>query len=284
MSDNKYVESVMNYTGSKYKLLEQIVPLFDYTKPNFVDLFCGSFVVGANVLDKYDKIVGNDIISELVGIHKGLLESDDIVRKTKEICPSKDDQEAFLKLREKFNVERKPEQLWALMLCSTNNIMRFNQKMMYNQSFGLRSYNDNTQRKVDEWCPHIRKYKDKIRFISSNFNDVVLSKNAFYYIDPPYAYICDENGDMLNKQISEAGYNAFYKKEDDINLYNYIKKIDEIGTTFCISGTLQHDGKTSWILNKLINDGFKKVIMNFNYNKVSRKGDKETIEVIVKNF
>ena len=35
------IETPFNYTGSKFKLLEQILPEFDYTKPYFVDLFMG---------------------------------------------------------------------------------------------------------------------------------------------------------------------------------------------------------------------------------------------------
>ena len=37
----KYVEGVMNYTGSKYKLLSQLLPEMDYKKKTFVDVFCG---------------------------------------------------------------------------------------------------------------------------------------------------------------------------------------------------------------------------------------------------
>ena len=85
-----YINGVLNHTGSKYKLLEQILPEMDYTKKYFVDLFTGSFVVGANVITKYDKVLGNDIIPELIGIHKGLLESDDIIEKTKLLCPPKE--------------------------------------------------------------------------------------------------------------------------------------------------------------------------------------------------
>ena len=28
-----YIETPFNYTGSKYKILDQILPLFDYKKP-----------------------------------------------------------------------------------------------------------------------------------------------------------------------------------------------------------------------------------------------------------
>lgn len=57
---DKYIEGVMNYTGSKYKLLPQILPEMNYTKPYFVDLFCGGGSVYTNVVDKYDKILAND--------------------------------------------------------------------------------------------------------------------------------------------------------------------------------------------------------------------------------
>jgi site-specific DNA-adenine methylase len=33
MEQKELIEGLMNYTGSKYKLLPQILPYFDYTKP-----------------------------------------------------------------------------------------------------------------------------------------------------------------------------------------------------------------------------------------------------------
>ena len=32
-----YIETPFNYTGSKHRILDQILPLFDYSKRNFVD-------------------------------------------------------------------------------------------------------------------------------------------------------------------------------------------------------------------------------------------------------
>jgi site-specific DNA-adenine methylase len=69
MKEDKYIDGVMNYTGSKFKLLEQILPEFDYTKNYFVDLFTGGGSVYTNVLDKYEKIIANDIIDDLIGIY-----------------------------------------------------------------------------------------------------------------------------------------------------------------------------------------------------------------------
>lgn len=64
-----------------------------------------------------------------------------------------------------------------------------------------------------------------------------------------YGFIMSENNEIGNKQIS-----------------------------------LEHDGKKSWILNKLIQDGFIYKELNFDYNGVSRKGKKKSVELIIMNY
>jgi len=280
-----YIDGVMNYTGSKFKLLNQILPEMDYKKPYFVDLFTGGGSVYTNLVDRFDKLIANDIIKDLVGIHSSLIKSDSIIAETKSLCPGKNNQEGFLKLREDYNLNPTPAKLWALMLSSTNNMMRFNQSFKYNQTYGDRGWNDNTDKKVLQFTNHIRQYSDKIRFKSVPFNEIEISSDKImFYADPPYGRIKNENGTISKKQISEAGYNAFWKEDDDIKLYNYLKSIDERGSSFMVSGVLYHDEKTCWMLDKLISDGFRYKELQFDYNKVSRKGDKVTTEVIIMNY
>jgi len=280
-----FVNGYLNYTGSKFKLLEQIIPEMDYTKRYFVDLFTGSFVVGGNVVDKYDKVLANDIIQDLIGIHKSLLESDDIIEKTKLLCPSKENQDAFLELRDSFNKDKTPEKLWALILCCNSNLMRFNNNFLFNQTWGNRTWNTSTDKKVEEFKNHIRPYKDKIVFTSKHFNDIKITKPSMVYIDSPYGFIKDEKTNNIgSKQISEAGYNCYWKKEDDIKLYEYCKLLNDKGSSFMVSGVLEHNNNKTWILDKLINDGFNYKELVFDYNKVSKIGVKNTIEIIVKNY
>lgn len=279
------IQTPFNYTGSKFKLLEQILPEFDYTKPYFVDVFAGGGSVYTNVLDKYEKIIANDIISDLIGVHKSLLESNDIISSTKSLCPGKSNPEGFGALRNSYNENPSPDKLWALMLSSTNNMMRFNQKFKYNQSYGNRGWNTNTDKKVEDFTNHIRKYKDNIKFSSKTFDDIsVSSDKIMFYCDPPYGRIKNVDGTMGTKQISEAGYNAFWKKDDDLRLYDYLKLIDESGSSFMVSGVLKHDDKVCWMLDKLISDGYNYKVLSFDYNKVSRKGKKETTEIIITNY
>lgn len=279
-----YINTPLNYTGSKFKLLEQIIPEFDYKKPHFVDLFTGGGSIYTNIVDKYNEITINDIITDIIGIHKCLIESDSIIKLTKELCPDKSNPVDFSILRSDYNNNPSPEKLWALMLSSTNNMMRYNKKFQYNQTFGRRGWNDNIQKKVDNFTKHIRKYKDKIRFSSTHFENIEVQSNMMIYCDPPYGRIKEEDGSLGKKQISEAGYNAFWLKEDDIKLYNFLINADKVGASFMVSGVLYHDGKTCWMLDKLIADGFKYKVIEYDYNKVSRKGDKETREIIITNY
>ena len=80
-----YINTPLNYTGSKFKLLEQIIPEFNYKKPHFVDLFTGGGSIYTNIVDKYNEITINDIITDIIGIHKCLIESDSIIKLTKEL-------------------------------------------------------------------------------------------------------------------------------------------------------------------------------------------------------
>jgi DNA adenine methylase Dam len=278
------IETPFNFTGSKFKLLPQILPELDYSKRKFIDVFCGGGSIYTNTLDKYDQVLVNDIISDLIGIHQGILLNDEIIDSTKIICPEKTDETAYTNLRDNYNNEPSADKLWALMLSCTSNMMRFNQKFKFNQTFGKRSWNANTEKKVEVFKNHIRKYSNKINFSSKSFHELEIQKDTMYYIDPPYGRIKNEDGSIGKKQISEAGYNAFWKEDDDKKLYQFIHKINEVGSSFMVSGVLYHNGLTCWILDKLIKDGFCKITLNFDYNKVSRKGDKETIEIIIKNY
>ena len=63
---NTYIKSPLNYVGGKYKLLQQIIPLFPENINNFIDLFGGGFNVGINV--KANRIIYNDMIIQLVDL------------------------------------------------------------------------------------------------------------------------------------------------------------------------------------------------------------------------
>jgi site-specific DNA-adenine methylase len=58
MTSTTYIKSPLNYTGNKYNLLDQIMPLFPQDFNTFYDVFSGSFTVGINI--NAEAIVYND--------------------------------------------------------------------------------------------------------------------------------------------------------------------------------------------------------------------------------
>lgn len=269
------INTPFNYTGSKFKLLPQILPIFDYDKKYFIDLFCGGGSVYTNILGKYEKVLINDKIKELVEIHRNLIKDpDNFIKSVKSICVSKEDKEGYLDLRNKFNENKSPDILWALMLSCTNNMMRFNKKLKFNQSFGKRTWNNNTDKKVEEFVSHISKYKDSIYFRSGDFSTLEVKSPSMVYLDPPYTN-------------TEAGYNAYWSKELESKLYEYIINLNETGSSFMLSGVLgEHkNGKRSKIIDDLIKDGFNYKILDFDYEKVARnKKSKNSKEIVIYNY
>lgn len=55
------IQSPLNYTGGKFKLLPQILPHFPKDIDVFVDLFCGGCNVGINV--KANSVIYNDLMN-----------------------------------------------------------------------------------------------------------------------------------------------------------------------------------------------------------------------------
>ena len=69
------IKSPLNYTGGKFKLLPQLLPLFpketEYT--GFVDLFCGGCNVAVNIKNK--KVIANDSLPQLIDLYQYLQET-----------------------------------------------------------------------------------------------------------------------------------------------------------------------------------------------------------------
>ena len=269
------INTPFNYTGGKFKLLEQLLPLFDYSKNNFVDLFTGGGSVYTNVVDKYEKVLANDIISDLIKIHKELISGDEIINLTRSNAVFKGDKDGYMNFREEYNNDPKPWKLWVLMLSCTNNMLRFNKSFKFNQTYGNRGWNSNTDKKVEEFIQHIRKFKDKLYFTSMDFSEVVPKTPSMIYIDPPYLE-------------TEAGYNSYFNKGDGQRLYDYIIKMNELGHSFALSGVHgeHRSGKRSKLIDDLLElNLFKYTYLDIDYNKVKRSDfESKSKEILIFNY
>lgn len=188
------IESPLNYTGSKSKMVDFIKEqLPEETIDTFVDVFGGGFNVGVNINAK--QIIYNDINPFV----KGLIQSftgdpylylQYIQRLIKKYGLSPDNKEGYLKLREKYNsisIEKRDfRMLYTLVLYGFQQQIRFNTNWNFNNPPGSRWFNDNL---LSKFIAFTRNLQEKnVEFLNTSFEhlNIHLTPQTFIYADPPY--------------------------------------------------------------------------------------------------
>lgn len=285
MEKTKFVKSPLNYTGGKYKLLPQILPLFPKDINTFVDMFCGGCNVGLNV--DAERIVFNDFIPQIIELYQRW--SDDGVEKTieyienrvKEFDLSKTNQEGFLQIRNEYNEKRDIRDLFVIIAHAFNHQIRFNSKGEYNMPFGKdRSEWNNTMKK--NLIDFINTISSKqCYFTNKSFEELkidTLKENDFIYADPPYLITCasyNENG----------GWN----EESEYRLLEILDACNKRGIKFALSNVLENKGKKNDILiawaekNNYNVHHLNMTYSNCNYHALD-KSNGTTDEVLITNY
>lgn len=298
------VKSPLNFTGGKYKLLPQLVPLFPSDISTFVDLFCGGCNVGVNVTAK--KIICNDIDSNLIGLFsffKGK-SYDDLLPKIQEVinnfnlsdsekngylfynCNSANglgnfNKTGFLNLRETFNTLSKSNEnyylyLYILIVYAFNNQIRFNSDGEFNLPVGKRDFNLRMQNKLKNFLSALE--TKNISFSNYYFSDIKipeLSEKDFVYADPPYLITC-------------ATYNEkSWNEDEEKKLLSYLDELSKNKIRFALSNVLYTDNKTNTILQAWLNERkYNCHHLDFSYKNSNyhKKNIAKTDEVLITNY
>ena len=275
-----YVKSPMNYTGNKYRIIEQIHKYFPNDINVMVDLFCGGCDVTINTQAK--KHYANDINTSVVDIFKTFQQYsvEELVSNIESIIAkwhlTATNAEAYYAFREYYNNTRQPLDLFVLVCYSFNNQIRFNSKGEFNMPFGKdrSSFNNDIRLNLVKFVGRIR----NVEFTSKSFQDFdysVLSAGDFVYADPPYL-------------ISWATYNEGWSEKEEHELYAVLSDLDRKGIKFALSNVSEHKGQTNDILLKWVSDkGYHLHDIDFNYDNCSYHGlntDKPTREVLITNY
>jgi adenine-specific DNA-methyltransferase len=299
----EFIQSPLNYTGGKYKLLGQILPHFPKRIDTFVDLFCGGCNVGINV--NADKVIFNDINSHLLYLYKMFENSnkDNIVRTIDDVidkyslsrstingyefynCESSIglgdyNRKHFLKLRTDFNTQNeeyiKYIMLYVLIVYAFNNQIRFNSKGEFNLPIGKRDFNENMKSKL---CTFINRLQGgNYNFVCNDFRKFDfsnLTSNSLVYCDPPYLFTCA----TYNEQ---GGWNEQCEKD----LLAFLDNLDKHKIKFALSNVLRSKGKNNEMLEAwaakyhIIHLDCK--YSNSNYQRKDRSGNED--EVLIINY
>lgn len=211
----------------------------------------------------------NDIIADLMAAHKPLVvNTDAFAAKVKALCVEKDNQDGYNALRAAYNASKCPAKLFALMPCCTNNMLRFNRKSEFNQTFGRGTFNETTAQKITKFSAHLHQQIHKVKFLSRSFTNIWPAnvRNTFFYVDPPYS-------------STEANQEEY--------LSEYILRVDLEGSSFALSGVegSHKGGVKSPIITRLRAARFRFIPIHGDYEKVARNRDiSESSEVLVVNY
>lgn len=277
----KYIKSPLNYTGGKYKLLNQILPLFPEDINTFVDLFTGGCNVAINV--NANRIIANDLCSEVISVYEGIQngtteENIRMIEKTiNEYSLSKENKEGYLELRSYYNEGNKDWYIfYTLIAYAFNNQIRFNKKGEFNIPFGKdrSDFNPALKQKFRDFSDAI--HNKNIKFTNYDFRKLSVDKlkeNDFVYLDPPYL-------------ITDATYNMGWNEEAEKDLLSLCDRLNEKGIKFAISNVLEHNGSKNEILiewSKKYNINY----LNYNYSNCNyhkKDNGHKSIEVLITNY
>ena len=307
-SSMAFVQSPLNYTGGKAKLLPQILPLFPKKINTFVDLFCGGCNVGLNV--NATTTVYNDLDRNLMYLYHTLknLDKQAVFEWVYQIidkyglslvsvngydhynCDSSDglgdyNRDKFLKLRDDFNNKLSEDYyyyivLYVLIVYAFNNQIRFNSSGHFNLPVGKRDFNSKMAEKLSLFIDRI--HEQDCSFICQDFRDFdidSLSKDDFVYADPPYLITCA----TYNEQ---DGWNL--KAEQD--LLDFLDKLTKKHIRFALSNVLRSKGKENKLLIQWVDknsDKYKVIHLDYNYansNYQTKDKSKSSEEVLIINY
>lgn len=271
-------KSPLNYAGSKHKLMPQLIKYFP-TKESvncFYDVFAGGLSVSIN--SEYETVISNDVIKPLISFYQNLKDVTNIdfeIEKIKSYAVDKTSQQDFLRVREEFNKTSEDPYLFFALVCScTNNMMRFNRNFKFNQTFGKRTMNDNTFQKLRDY--HQVMQRKDINFTNLHYRKLFEVYNPdsddFIYLDPPYV-----------SELTEAGYNSYWTKQDEEYLYDLLDDFDSKGIRFALSGVSIHKGVKNPYMNRL--QKYNVIDLDHSYEGVARiKNLGESQEILVINY
>lgn len=302
------IQSPLNYTGGKYKLLPQILPLFPKNIGKFFDIFCGGCNVGINVECK--EVIFSDSNKHLIYLYQTFqnLEKDEIFNWIYKIiseyglslvsrngykfynCESNAglgtyNRKPFNRLREDFNKSKIFDyyyyvMMYVMIVYAFNNQIRFNDAGEFNLPVGKRDFNEKMHSKLLAFIEKIQ--AGHYKFICRDFRDFDIggiSEKDFVYADPPYLITCATYNE-------KGGWNS----SAEVDLLKFLDKLHNNGIKFALSNVLRSKGKENKILLEWLDKNakiyravhLKHSYSNSNYHKTDKNSESD--EVLILNY
>lgn len=255
--DMKINKSPINYSGSKDTLLPEILKALPAQIDTFVDVMGGAFNVGANVTATR-KVVYNEInpyifelVSWVIGEDKDKIVKD-IENKILSYGLEKGGKKQYEALRETYNKNQNPPELYVLHMYAFQNMIRFNGSHRFNTPIGVAGYSEDIKQRILGF-----KYKaPEVELINGDYVNLKWESyppDTVFYFDPPYF-------------ITSAAYNdgkrgmKGWGLNEEIELLSILKQLDSLGYKFILSNVIKHKDKENTLLTQWIEENGYKII------------------------
>ncbi|MCD8206928.1 MAG: Dam family site-specific DNA-(adenine-N6)-methyltransferase [Bacteroidales bacterium] len=308
----QYIKSPLNYTGNKYRILDQITKAFPRDINCMVDLFCGGATVGLNVnagevyfIDNNECVI--NLLSYLSKINfdeflsrmEAMIESYGLSNSYRNgfgmyhaQCENPRDNnglksynfKGYYKLRDDYNAladkhsNEANAMLYLLMVYAFNNDIRFNSSGDFNLPVGKTDLNRMNVEKIRAYAE--RSSSINAHFLCLDFDSAevqeIVNKADFVYMDPPYL-------------VGEAVYNSGWNEEKEQKLLDFIDGLLAKGKNFALSNVMGKVGKVNGPLTRWCESHMGEIEItdieyhyrSSNYHKIVR--DAKEREVVISN-
>ena len=305
LKEHSIIQSPLNYTGGKFKLLNQILPNFPERIDTFIDLFCGGCNVGVNVnaervifndkspyllylyntfknLDKENLLAMIDDIIERYGLSRVAKNGYDFYGCEGSAGLGDYNREPFLRLRGDFNGKNEDYgyyiMLYVLIVYAFNNQIRFNSKGEFNLPVGKRDFNNKMKSKL---CAFVDRLQERNYTFSCvdfrKFDTSALTESSLVYCDPPYLIACA----TYNEQDG-------WSEQCERDLLMFLDGLNERCIRFALSNVLSSKGKKNEVLSEwLTRRNYRTIHLDYSYsnsNYQTKNKTEITDEVLIVNY
>lgn len=312
-----FLASPLNYTGGKFRLLGQILPLLPDHIETFHDVFCGGANVLANVSAHH--YTGFDIQPDLVRVLSYLARTPgpQVLRQCDELIKAYGltqthlygyshygadssaglahvNRSAYARLRKDYacvqaKAQASPQDqtlsnnaaahFLVLISYAFNNQIRFGRNG-FNIPVGKRDLNARQRAKILSFSDALS--RRDVSFAAQSYDKLDLaglSSSDLVYADPPYL-------------ISTASYNeqGGWGREQEKKLLTWLERVSETGARFALSNVMVHKGQSNDLLsswcakNNWRVEPIKASYSNSSYQLKDKTATNPTQEVLVLNY
>lgn len=233
----------MIYLGSKNRYAKEIIPIINkFIKDNNIKEFYDIFTGGANIADKIicEKIVANDLNPCIISLHKQ-------AQKDFSKIPTSYTKEEYLSaysnfklLREHLFENKTLDEFQEIVNMPLYIIGAYENYTTYSHKGFCGSYlkpidpksgrKPHTEARLNHYKQSLEENYKKINFISKNYIDLEIPKNAVIYCDPPYK--------------NTTGYDT--KEFNHEEYYNWLRKKSKTNPIFISEQDMPKDFTLIW--------------------------------------